>query len=159
MRSALALIVPLLTVAWLAACAAVPPAEMAPVERGRYLVKLAGCNDCHTEGYMENSGKVPEQEWLKGNRRGWHNEEGTTWPTNLRLLAGQIDEDRWVQLAMTMRTKAPMPWYRLREMQDTDLRAIYRYLSWLGPAGKPAPPALPAGIVPPEPYINFPSVH
>ena len=26
------------------------------IERGRYLVKIAGCNDCHTAGYPEAGG-------------------------------------------------------------------------------------------------------
>jgi hypothetical protein len=30
------------------------------IERGRYLVKITGCNDCHTPGYIQNAGKVPE---------------------------------------------------------------------------------------------------
>jgi len=25
------------------------------VERGKYLAQIAGCNDCHTPGYMQNS--------------------------------------------------------------------------------------------------------
>jgi mono/diheme cytochrome c family protein len=29
------------------------------VERGRYLVKIAGCNDCHTAGYTQANGAVP----------------------------------------------------------------------------------------------------
>lgn len=159
MRLVICLIVPLLTSTWLAACAPAPVEDPAVLERGRYLVQLAGCNDCHTEGYIENGGKVPEQEWLKGNRRGWHNAEGTTYAANLRLLLSQIDEEQWVKLARTMRAKAPMVWYRLREMKEPDLRAIYRYVRWLGPAGNPAPPPLPAGVTPPEPFINFPAVH
>ena len=36
------------------------------VERGKYLVTIGGCNDCHTSGYMENNGKVNEENWLTG---------------------------------------------------------------------------------------------
>jgi hypothetical protein len=75
------------------------------------------------------------------------------------LLISRIDEEQWLAMAHNMRTRAPMAWYRLREMKDTDLRAIYRYVRWLGPAGQPAPAALPAGVRPPEPYINFPAAH
>ena len=32
------------------------------LERGKYLVKIAGCNDCHTAGYMPNLAK-----WTKSN--------------------------------------------------------------------------------------------
>lgn len=34
--------------------------DMKQVERGRYLLKIAGCNDCHTPGYLMAEGKVPE---------------------------------------------------------------------------------------------------
>ena len=52
-----------------------------------------------------------------------------------------------------------MAWSRLREISESDLRAIYRYIRWLGPAGSPAPTALPPGVVPPEPFIYFPVTH
>ena len=34
--------------------------------RGRYLVEIGGCNDCHTPGYAMSGGKVPEKQWLVG---------------------------------------------------------------------------------------------
>lgn len=148
----------LLVVSTLAACA--PRLDEATlIERGRYLVKISGCNDCHTEGFMESGGNIPEQEWLKGSRRGWHNESGTTYATNLRLLLSQISERQWLKKARTMRTKAPMAWYRLMEITDDDLSAMYRYIYALGPAGEPVPAALPAGVTPPEPYLYFPNAH
>ena len=57
----------LLTVG-LAAQASAAEAERDPtVERGRYLVVVSGCNDCHTPGYMQNGGpKLPEKAWLTG---------------------------------------------------------------------------------------------
>ena len=41
------------------------------VERGRYLVRITGCNDCHTAGYAPSGGKVPEAQWLTGDALGW----------------------------------------------------------------------------------------
>ena len=41
-------------------------ADSKSLDRGRYLVKIAGCNDCHTPGYAEIAGKVPEDQWLTG---------------------------------------------------------------------------------------------
>ncbi|HTG73952.1 MAG TPA: cytochrome C, partial [Terriglobia bacterium] len=32
-------------------------APNAQVERGRYIVEIGGCNDCHTAGYAEAGGK------------------------------------------------------------------------------------------------------
>lgn len=135
---------------------ATPPAT---VEHGRYLVQISGCNDCHTEEFMEQGGKVPEAEWLKGSRRGWRNEEGTVYATNLRLLIDAISEEQWVTMARTLQTRAPMSWYRLRGMSEADLRAIHAFIRWLGPAGAPAPAPLPPEVDPPEPYIFFPAVH
>ena len=158
MRPALCRFAPFLVAAALAACT-VPTTERSMIDRGRYLVKISGCNDCHTEGFMESGGTTPEHEWLKGSRRGWHNESGTTYATNLRLLISQLSEQQWVQKARTMRTKAPMAWYRLMEITDDDLIAIHRYIASLGAAGSPAPAALPPGVTPPEPYIHFPNAH
>ena len=46
------------------------------VERGRYLAKIGGCNDCHTPGYIMKNGQVPEQQWLTGDTLGWR---GAMW--------------------------------------------------------------------------------
>ena len=34
----------------------VKPLDEKTEERGRYLIKIAGCNDCHTAGYAEAAG-------------------------------------------------------------------------------------------------------
>lgn len=46
-------------------------ASGASIEQGRYLVKTAGCNDCHTPNYPQSGGKVPEKQWLIGDQLGW----------------------------------------------------------------------------------------
>ena len=48
--------------------------------RGRYLVQIGGCNDCHTPGYAMSGGKVPEKQWLTGDAVGWNGPWGTTYP-------------------------------------------------------------------------------
>ncbi|MCM2264720.1 MAG: hypothetical protein NDI73_05945 [Desulfuromonadales bacterium] len=159
MRLATLLIPALFIILILSGCTPPQTEDQATIERGRYLIKISGCNDCHTEGFLDEGGNMPEKNWLTGSKRGWHNEQGTTYATNLRLLFSQLDENQWVTMARTMKTKAPMMWYRLREINDADLRAIYRYVRWLGPAGQPVPTALPAGVTPPEPYIYFPTIH
>ncbi len=45
------------------------------IDAGRYLVKIGGCNDCHTPGYVEQlmmTGKaMPEADWLMGSDVGF----------------------------------------------------------------------------------------
>jgi mono/diheme cytochrome c family protein len=126
------------------------------VARGRYLVQIAGCNDCHTPGYMESAGGVDEALWLTGNPVGWTGPWGTTYPPNLRLVADRLTEARWLSYARR-EWRPPMPWFALREMTDGDLAAIYRYLRHAGPAGERAPSALPPGETPPEPVFRAPA--
>jgi mono/diheme cytochrome c family protein len=135
-----------------------PAAESAgsQIERGRYLVKISGCNDCHTSGYAESGGRVPEPQWLTGDRLGWRGPWGTTYSTNLRLYLQNLSEDQWVTTAKNLATRPPMPWFGLREMADKDLRAIYKFIRHLGPAGDPAPAFIPANGDPQQPYVQFP---
>jgi len=50
-----------------------------------------------------------------------------------------------------------MPWPSLRAMSDGDLRAIFRFVQSLGPAGQPAPAYQPPGSPAVPPYLQFPS--
>jgi hypothetical protein len=53
--------------------------------------------------------------------------------------------------------RPPMPWFNLRDMTDRDVKAIYAYLKYLGPAGKPAPRYLPPDQAPAGPVVQFPA--
>jgi mono/diheme cytochrome c family protein len=77
------------------------------IERGRYMSKIAGCNDCHTPGYLLSEGKVPEKLWLTGDRFGWRGPWGTTYAANLRFLVHALTEDGWLSLARGLRTRPP----------------------------------------------------
>jgi mono/diheme cytochrome c family protein len=127
------------------------------IDRGRYLAKIAGCNDCHTPGYLMSNGKVPEAQWLTGDTFGWRGPWGTTYPVNLRLYMQTLSEDEWLKKAATVETRPPMPWYVLREMTKDDLRALYRYIRHLGSAGGPAPAWVPPDKEPKPPYATFPA--
>src|SRR5262245_53954865 len=70
------------------------PAE---IERGRYLVKISGCNDCHTRGYGESGGTLAESTWLTGSSTGFMGAWGTTYPSNLRLMVRDLSEAQWLQ--------------------------------------------------------------
>ena len=129
------------------------PAEPA---RGKYLVQIAGCNDCHTPGYTASAGRVAETLWLTGDQLGWRGPWGTTYASNLRLLVKDISANQFVKLARG-ELRPPMPWYNLRAMTDRDVKAIYAYLKHLGPAGQPAPHYVPADKTPGGPFVQFPA--
>lgn len=131
-------------------------AAESPIERGRYLVKMTGCNDCHTPGYIQSLGKVPEENWLTGTDLGWRGPWGTTYGSNLRLYMSALTEDGWVKVARTAEFRPPMPWFALHEMKEEDLRAIHAFITHLGPAGEPAPLYVPPGREPKTPYVLFP---
>jgi mono/diheme cytochrome c family protein len=133
-----------------------PPAKSAEIERGRYLVQIAACNDCHTPGYAQQAGKVDEKLWLTGDKLGWSGPWGTTYPVNLRLMLAGMSQEQWVRYARTMTPRPPMPWFNVRPMTDADLKAIYAYTRSLGPGGEPAPAFVPPGTKPAGPVVQFP---
>lgn len=65
------------------------------IERGRYMIVTGNCNICHTAGYAQSEGKVPEKNWLMGNSLGFRGPWGTTYPVNLRLTVWELTEDQW----------------------------------------------------------------
>lgn len=123
-----------------------------PVEAGRYLIRIAGCNDCHTPGALE--GDLPaESEWLVGVPLGWRGPWGTTYARNLRLSAAGMSEDEWVDMAHNRAALPPMPWANLHALSDRDARAMYAFIRSLGPAGERMPDPLPPGQEPATPYL------
>ena len=127
------------------------------IERGRYIAKIAGCNDCHTPGYLTSDGNVPEERWLSGDTFGWRGPWGTTYGPNLRLFISTMSEDEWVATAKTLKRLPPMPWFNLNAMTKHDLRALYQFMRSLGEPGEPAPAYLPPDQKPNPPYALFPS--
>lgn len=123
--------------------------------RGEYMVRIAGCNDCHTPGYAETSGEVPKAQWLVGTPLGWNGPWGTTYPANLRLKLQEMDEAAWLAYSGALHTRPPMPDFAVRTMSEDDRRAIYRFVRSLGPAGQPAPDYVPPGTVPQPPYVQW----
>ena len=153
--------------AWAAFCAASIAADAPPkpgakspndeeIARGRYVVAISGCNDCHTPGFLLNGGKTPQKDWLIGGTTGWRGPWGTTYPTNLRLYFQEITEAQWVQVAKEIQRRPPMPYFSLNAMSEADVRSMYKFIRSLGPAGKPAPKFVPPDKIPPQPYVQFP---
>lgn len=139
-----------------AACAAGNQATRAEQQRGRYIVQIAGCNDCHTPNYAMSGGKVAEAEWLTGDRLGWNGPWGTTYPSNLRNYFSRVSEADWLKTARQANYRPPMPSSVLHDMSTADLRAVWRFVRALGPAGEEAPAYLPPTQQPEGPVVRFP---
>ena len=134
--------------------AASDAAHDARVARGRYLVTIGGCNDCHTPGYPETGAKVPEKEWLTGVPVGYQGPWGTSYPANLRLVLNSMTEAQWLKHARQERLP-PMPWFNLRAMTDDDLKAVYAFVRSLGAAGVAVPAYVAPGGRVNTPYFVF----
>jgi len=124
------------------------------IEHGRYLLTVSGCNDCHTSGYAQNGGNIPESERFLGSSVGFKGPWGTTYPSNLRLLVANMSEEQWLVHARQER-RPPMPWFNLRDMTDKDLIAMYQTLRYLGPKGGQAPAYVPPDGKVETAYIYF----
>lgn len=126
------------------------------IAAGRYLVRIGGCNDCHTPGFAMTNGAAPaEAEWLTGDSVGFSGPWGVSYPSNLRLAFQNMDEEQFLDMAHKGQGRPPMPWPSLMAMSDKDLKAIYAYIRSLGPRGEPAPAALSPGVAPDHPHIAF----
>jgi mono/diheme cytochrome c family protein len=136
------------------AALAAPPATDPLVARGRYVVAISGCNDCHTPGYAESGGTLPEKQWLQGSAVGFLGPWGVSYPSNLRITLQGMNEAQWMVFARAPRLP-PMPWFALRDMADEDLRAVYRYVRSLGVSGARAPAPLAPGLPVKTPVIEF----
>ena len=67
-----------------------------------------------------------------------------------------MSEDGWVKRARS-ELRPPMPWFNVRDMTESDVRAIYRYLRHLGPAGIDMPAYVPPDKEPKPPFVQFPA--
>ncbi|MBA3672453.1 MAG: cytochrome C [Gemmatimonadaceae bacterium] len=120
-------------------------------QAGEYLTLVASCNDCHTQGWAENQGKVAPADRLAGNDLGYRGPWGTSYGKNLRQVVQRTPEDRWVEILRTSDGgdgRPPMPWWDTKRFSDRDLRAMYRYIKSLGPKVNGVPRGLPPGREP-----------
>ena len=132
-------------------------AQAKQIARGRYLVAIMGCNDCHTQDFHARGDfKIPEGERLMGSKVGWRGPWGTTYPANLRLYFQSIPQSSWLAVAREVQRRPPMHNFSLNALTVDDKRAVYQYLRHLGPAGAEAPASLPPGKEAPRPYVQFP---
>jgi mono/diheme cytochrome c family protein len=137
------------------------PASMAlasdevSIERGAKIAITHGCHDCHTKGYVTSDGNFDPSLALKGTSIGWRGPWGTTYALNLRLTIAEKakTEDEFVQFAKTFKTRPPMPWFNVNAMEESDLRALFRYLKSLGEPGEQVPAAVGPDEEPKTPYL------
>ncbi len=141
-------------------CTSAPPTQQAAadpaakVARGRYLVKIIGCGDCHTPGYF--AGMADTSRALSGTEYAWQGPWGSTYARNLTSDAqtglGAWSED---QIATAIKTgqrpdgsmlMPPMPWTDFANLTDEDAHAIAAYVKTLPPIAHKVPDKLPPGV-------------
>jgi mono/diheme cytochrome c family protein len=125
------------------------------VVRGEYLIRITGCNDCHTPGYAEAQGNIDKAQWLTGSPLGYKGPWGTTYAANLRLKLADMDEAQWLDYSATLKTRPIMPDFTVRMMAVDDRRAIYHFIKSLGPGGQPAPAYVPPDQQAQPPYFEL----
>jgi hypothetical protein len=145
----------LLVVTALGVGATVSHAQDVSVERGAHIAIIGGCHDCHTAGYAGSNGQIDPEAALKGDAVGFQGPWGTTYPSNLRIVAAGKSEDEWVEYLKTFEARPPMPWFNVHQFAEADMRALHRYILSLGEPGEPAPAFVPPGEKPTTPYVVF----
>jgi hypothetical protein len=127
------------------------------ISAGRYLVNYGGCNECHTPGFTQAKGNIPEAQRLTGNPVGFQGPWGTSYAINLRLFFTRFPEARWVAVVRKppFEVHPPMPWGNLQALSDADLHAIYAYMNSLGNVGVPTHDFIPPGGTVTSPVLRI----
>jgi mono/diheme cytochrome c family protein len=118
------------------------------VERGRYLVTLGLCTDCHTPGYF--FGKPDAARFLGGSEVGFHIPDlgvfhGPNLTPDNETGLGRWTADEIVRAIQTGtrpdgRMLAPiMPWHAFAKLTREDARAIAAFLKSLPPVSNKVP--------------------
>ncbi len=148
------------------AAAAAPKAagRAAQVERGRYLVTVMSCGDCHTPGTFYGAPSAARR--LSGSDIGWRGPWGVTFARNLTpdmdSGLGYWSEDEIVK-AIRSGVKndgtpilPPMPWQNYSALTDADAHAIAAYLMSLPVVKHEVHKVVPAGTAFEGAVIAFP---
>jgi cytochrome c553 len=145
-----------------------------PVERGKYLVNITGCHDCHSPK-KDAQGHIDETKMLSGRPMGtsvpsttageihtaldltaWTGPWGTTNASNLTpdpttgLVSRKYNEATFVAMFRTGKKPSgvailpPMPFEMYANMTDDDLKAIWAYLQTIKPIRNQVPANAPA---------------
>ncbi len=136
-----------------------------PVVRGRYLVTIMSCNDCHTPGYLYGAPDTTRR--LSGSDLGWVGPWGVVHARNLTPdSATGIGTWTGEQIVTALRTGntpdgsqlAPiMPWLNYASILDEgDAMAIVAYLKSLPPVSHKNLDRIPPGQKPTGALLMFP---
>jgi len=101
-------------------------AAASSVDAGRYLVVISGCNHCHTPGWEQTDGVVPQAQWLTGaHAPGPH---GAPSP-NLRKI---VASEPLAAFSATLHRKqvlgVQMPFVNTRQFSEADIKSIYDFI-------------------------------
>jgi mono/diheme cytochrome c family protein len=123
-------------------------AQTSEVERGKYLVVLAGCTDCHTPGYF--FGKPDQARYLGGSDVGFQIPglgvfHGSNLTSDKETGLGSWTKEQIIAAMQTGkrpdgRELAPvMPWRAFASLTKSDADAIVTYLMSLPPVKNKVP--------------------
>jgi mono/diheme cytochrome c family protein len=134
------------------------------LERGKYLVTVTGCNDCHTPGSLY--GAPDTTRLLSGSELGWQGPWGVSYPRNITPdLETGIGKWSEADIVNTIRTGQrpdktpllpPMPWTDFAAFSDDDAYAVAAYLKSIPPVVHKMPDAVPPGTKVSGSIIVFP---
>jgi mono/diheme cytochrome c family protein len=152
------------TLAFVALLAALAAARAeSPVERGRYLVTLSGCGDCHTPGGL--LGQPDRKRYLGGSDVGFGDPASGVWVGGNLTPDKETGLGRWsadeIVAALTRGVRPDgrklseiMPWPALSHLTPDDARAIAAFLQSLTPVKNAVPGPFKAGEAPSVPYVS-----
>ncbi|HVP38656.1 MAG TPA: cytochrome c [Candidatus Saccharimonadales bacterium] len=134
------------------------------VARGEYLVRVTGCNDCHTPGSFYGAPDMNRK--LSGSEVGWQGPWGVVCARNL-TPDPETGLGRWSEadIVKALRTGmrpdgrmlAPiMPWMDFARLTDEDAGAIAAYLKTIPAVRHHVPDPLAPGAKPSIGVITFP---
>ena len=165
-RTAFTAVVGAIALAIVASCASNQSATKGPMSeadklaRGKYLVTVGGCDDCHTPGTLYGTPDTTRR--LSGSELGWEGPWGVTYPRNLTPDAetglGNYSADDIVRAIRTGQRLdgspmlPPMPWPNYAQMTDEDLQAVAAYLKSLPAVSHKMPERLSPGTKPPAAF-------
>ena len=144
----------------LAACTQAPSPQDT-IARGKYLVTVLGCGDCHTPGYF--MGMPDMTKALSGSDVSFFVPGmGYFYPPNLTPDGTGLGPWSPAQIVTAIRTGVrpdgrklapPMPWMDFANLTDDDANAVAAYLKSLPPMMHQVPPPTAADAMPPGPAM------